>query len=496
MSRSLDRRLAATAVGTVTLGLALLAPYRPAVAESGDGPTAARAASCAGERATLVGTRRADRLIGTPGRDVIVAGAGGDVVDGRGGRDLVCAGAGRDRILGRGGGDSLVGGAGADVALGGAGSDILLGIGGGDRMVGGDSSDALLGGAGDDVLDGGPDADIGAYLDATAGVDVDLAGGTATGAGRDTLDRIESALGSPYGDRLAGGAGTDFFFGHLGDDLIDGRGGGDVVLLAFAAGGAVVDLAAGSGTGGEGSDGLVAVEHVVGTPYDDVLLGDERDNYLDGAAGADTVDGRGGENVCFAETRTSCLDILPTTTEDPELPARAAGSGTAWASRLVARLTGVGPLPGAPSGQGPEASFGAAVPQPAAGQPAVAPAAPTRADVRRAGRAAAGYGLSCPMLSGAILSYPNWRGYNYWAWRYAAPPLGWNVGPWLYNSNGAWIAHVAGAWYSVGNSSSWHIGGGEMIEALWFNYETNTWYSMGYCIGQAAPLIPGLMVYP
>jgi uncharacterized delta-60 repeat protein len=69
-------------------------------------------ARCHGKKATIVGTRNSERLMGTSHRDVIAAGAGNDVVLGRGGNDLICGGPGNDRLVGGGGRDRLLGGAG------------------------------------------------------------------------------------------------------------------------------------------------------------------------------------------------------------------------------------------------------------------------------------------------------------------------------------------------------------------------------------------------
>jgi poly-gamma-glutamate synthesis protein (capsule biosynthesis protein) len=68
--------------------------------------------SCAGIRATIVGTAGDDTIAGTDGRDVIV------------GRD------GRDRITGGGGADVICGGHGIDGLTGGPGRDVLLGCSG------------------------------------------------------------------------------------------------------------------------------------------------------------------------------------------------------------------------------------------------------------------------------------------------------------------------------------------------------------------------------
>jgi Ca2+-binding RTX toxin-like protein len=87
---------------------------------------------CAGRKATVVGSGRADVLRGTKGEDVIAAKGGGDTVSGLGGDDLVCAGAGADLIRGQGGDDRLRGGGGKDMLRGGGGSDRCRGGGGSD----------------------------------------------------------------------------------------------------------------------------------------------------------------------------------------------------------------------------------------------------------------------------------------------------------------------------------------------------------------------------
>jgi uncharacterized delta-60 repeat protein len=51
---------------------------------------------CLGRKATIVGTRRADKLIGTRHRDVIAALGGKDEVRALSGADLICAGKGKD----------------------------------------------------------------------------------------------------------------------------------------------------------------------------------------------------------------------------------------------------------------------------------------------------------------------------------------------------------------------------------------------------------------
>lgn len=74
------------------------------------GPDDPRAEIC-----TIDGTRRNDRINGTPGDDIICAYGGRDRINGRGGDDIIFGGPGNDIIVGGGGLDSLYGNSGDDV---------------------------------------------------------------------------------------------------------------------------------------------------------------------------------------------------------------------------------------------------------------------------------------------------------------------------------------------------------------------------------------------
>lgn len=107
---------------------------------------------CYGLPATITGTTDAGETIqGTPGDDVIIAGAGNDRIFTNGGRDYVCAGGGDDLVVagtetdilndpvvlaGDDGDDTLVGGAGNDYIDGGRGTDSCYGSGGTDHVYG------------------------------------------------------------------------------------------------------------------------------------------------------------------------------------------------------------------------------------------------------------------------------------------------------------------------------------------------------------------------
>ena len=92
---------------------------------------------CAGLKATITGTARADALVGTPGPDVIAGLGGNDTISGLGGNDVVCGGSGNDTVTGGLGNDRLYGELGNDILVGGPGNDILVGGAGVDRLIGG-----------------------------------------------------------------------------------------------------------------------------------------------------------------------------------------------------------------------------------------------------------------------------------------------------------------------------------------------------------------------
>src|SRR6185437_13081676 len=86
--------------------------------------------------------------------------------------------------------------------VGDANNNTLVGTTGVDNIFGLDGNDRLQGLAGNDTLDGGNGFDRAVYTDATGPVTVNLAAGTASGAGAgtDTLVSIEGAVGGAFND--------------------------------------------------------------------------------------------------------------------------------------------------------------------------------------------------------------------------------------------------------------------------------------------------------
>jgi len=178
--------------------------------------------------------RGADRVSsGLPlGGDTVLEGPTGLIVDGGAGNDL------------------LVGGAKGDLLYGGKGVDVLRGRGGGDRLY--DSSPRRPPRSGDptpfeqgasvplarvgpsrDVFDGGgDDGDTISYEGRGGGIRVDLATTAKVGGARrerDSVRRVEHALGGGGGDRLAGNRRGNRLDAAHGDDTVLGRGGDDII---------------------------------------------------------------------------------------------------------------------------------------------------------------------------------------------------------------------------------------------------------------------------
>ena len=221
------------------------------------------------------------------------------------------------------GDDLLVGGAGKDNLYGDDGFDHLIGGAGNDKLYGGKNDDTLEGGLGADVIDGGDGTDQATYEHSKSGVtfkpdanDGSIFHGSGGEAEGDTLTSIEYLIGSHFNDTLYGNPGesntmegldgNDILVGGSGDDYLIGGAGadaliggsdnnGDGISYLTSAGGVVVNLTTGKGSGGDAQgDTYSGIEHVQGSSSDDVITGNGKDNIIDGWYGDDQLSGGGG----------------------------------------------------------------------------------------------------------------------------------------------------------------------------------------------------------
>ncbi|HEV2906676.1 MAG TPA: SBBP repeat-containing protein, partial [Actinomycetota bacterium] len=234
-------------------------------------------AECRGVPATIIGSDGNDVITGTSGNDVIAAYGGNDTVDGGAGIDVICAG---------------------------------------------DGTDTLIGGTGDDTLDAGGGVDT-ASFPGPVGVVANLAAGTASGQGSDTLVNIENLTGSTATDTLTGDANPNVISGLDGDDTLSGADGNDTID-----GGAGNDTASGDagndslvgrdgsdtlsgadgddtiegGAGNDGVSGGVGNDSLIGGDGDDTVSSDEGNDTASGDAGADFVVGGEGDDTILLGT--------------------------------------------------------------------------------------------------------------------------------------------------------------------------------------------------
>ncbi len=245
-----------------------------------------------------------ENIIGTQFDDIINGGVRDNIYWGGAGDDILDGDLGNDALYGEAGQDTLFGGDGNDMLSGGDDADTLYAYAG---------NDLLMGGAGDDVLDGGDGLDSASYTDTTAGVSVDLNANTVTGSeiGTDTLIDIENVIGSTGDDTMLGNASANTFSYFGGMDTYDGGGGVDAVSYQQFTSSVLVDLSASNEartadgttlpTSGLRTIGqFTSIESVIGSQFDDHLVGDGGDNTLVGASGNDLLDGGTGGSDTLA----------------------------------------------------------------------------------------------------------------------------------------------------------------------------------------------------
>src|SRR5262249_14068383 len=230
---------------------------------------------------------------------------GNDTLDGGAGNDILNGGQGFDRALYT----DAKGGITANLTAGtvsgaGVGTDTLTGI---EGIGGSNFADTYIatgfnqgtsptpgtsplfnefeGMGGNDTITGNGFTRV-SYLNAAAGVTVDIAAGNAhgtaagdvAGVGVDSFTGVNSVRGSQFADTLSGSNNKVFtsenFEGRGGNDFIDGRGGFDRAVYGTnpnITAGITGNLAAGTVTGGSGvgSDTLRSIEGVRGTDFAD-----------------------------------------------------------------------------------------------------------------------------------------------------------------------------------------------------------------------------------
>jgi len=184
----------------------------------------------------------------------------------------------------------------------GAGDDTVNARGGDDFISDGGGADIYNGGGGSDTIDYSLSFYNPAFF--TTGIVANLKAGTIIGGDgeTDTVNGIENVRGSSFADTILGDNNDNRFAGLQGDDVINGRGGFDIVrydrdINRGGEDGVRVNLANGTARDGFGNiDTLKNIEGVRGSDQRDRLNGDNNENYIDGRGGNDIINGNGGDD--------------------------------------------------------------------------------------------------------------------------------------------------------------------------------------------------------
>jgi Ca2+-binding RTX toxin-like protein len=192
----------------------------------------------------------------------VMGSAFSDVILGNARPNMLAGGDGNDVIQGGEGEVTIFGNDAADQIFGGAGDDQLFGDAGNDRIEGNQGDDTITGGSGDDELTGGPGADVYRFEGGMLGE-----------------DRLFETQSDPEADLLD-------FFGFAGPVALDLSSNGRQEVNAAL--GLELTL-----------DEPLAFENVIGSVFDDVILGNGRPNRIEGDLGNDTITGGPGEDVAF-----------------------------------------------------------------------------------------------------------------------------------------------------------------------------------------------------
>ena len=210
-----------------------------------------------------------------------------------------------------------------------------------DILVGNKSDNVITGGAGEDLIDGGESSAIGdtaSYAGSGTGVTVNLGLGTAGGgdAAGDWLIGIENLIGSSHDDILTGSTESSWLEGAAGaDQLVGWSGATTFASYAGSTTGVTVNLADSSqNTGDAAGDTYTNIKGLVGSSFNDRLIGDDQaniisdgmfsyasyysgpryhfgegDDWVDGGAGDDLITtGAGNDTVVYDAADTNVSD--------------------------------------------------------------------------------------------------------------------------------------------------------------------------------------------
>ncbi len=116
-------------------------------------------------------------------------------------------------------------------------------------------------------------------------------------------DNIAIAYGTTI-ENAVGGAGDDMIIANHAANRIDGGAGSDTVSYQTATTGVIIYMGLSfTAFGGAAGDRLISIENIVGSAHDDIIVGDFRDNVIDGGTGGGDwlIGGGGSDTISYAK---------------------------------------------------------------------------------------------------------------------------------------------------------------------------------------------------
>ncbi|KAF0163261.1 MAG: rhizobiocin/RTX toxin and hemolysin-type calcium binding protein [Rhodocyclaceae bacterium] len=242
--------------------------------------------------------------------------SGNNKLDGAGGNDMIYGGDGNDTLIGGAGNDMLDGNLGVDTLQGGAGDDSYV------VENANDIVDELAGGTGNDtVMSFLRDINIDTAFNGNmkgAIENITLGGGALNATGNALVNILK---GNALSNVLTGGAGNDTYFADLTDQVIEGNttpGGVDTVNLDVGSNALNVNVRFGVAPVpliprgelwnvenvtllGTGNSNVLFEHNTLTSTQANTLIGNDGNNILDGAGGADTMTGLKGNDVYYVD---------------------------------------------------------------------------------------------------------------------------------------------------------------------------------------------------
>ena len=246
----------------------------------------------------VLGSIYSDLIYGSATGTAANLGSGNDIFDTRyydSGQDVVLGGSGHDDIWTGAGDDVVDGGSGSDYINGELGNDCLKGGKGSDSIYGGYGDDTLSGGTGADYLSGGYGTDFVDYSDASSGISAAFSSNCYYGYSYDWWGYYSGGFrGEAYGDNYHS---IEGIIGSAYDDLVIGALHGTIAELGD---GNDEFFGASSWDAHDVVDGGTGNDLIDTGDGDDQLSGGAGNDVLIGGSGADTfyfADGDGNDNI-------------------------------------------------------------------------------------------------------------------------------------------------------------------------------------------------------